>query len=64
MTQLIAHRRQKDIVRKQNGDRDPNADKNDGFVDPQLQKAVEYIRERLAAQKPPEEPAAKQEPQA
>jgi len=61
MTQLITQRRQKDVVRK-NGEAKPEAAEAAEFVDPQLQKALEYIRAQLDAQKPPEEPKAKAEP--
>ena len=59
MTQLIAQRRQKDIVHG-NGEASPEAAEVAGFVDPQLRKAREYIEEQLKSQKPPEEPAAKE----
>lgn len=61
MTQLITQRRQKDVVRK-NGEAKPEAAEAAEFVDPQLQKALEYIRAQLEAQKPPPEPKAKAEP--
>jgi carboxyl-terminal processing protease len=61
MTQLIAQRRQKDVVRK-NGEAKPEAVEAAEFVDPQLQKALEYTRAQLDAQKPPPETKAKAEP--
>jgi len=61
MTQLIAQWRQKDIVRK-NGDAPPEPAEGADFVDPQLQKALEYIRTQLDAEKPAQEPAAKATP--
>lgn len=61
MTQLITQRRQKDVVRK-NGEAKPEAAEAAEFVDPQLKKALEYIRAQLDAQKSPEEPKAKAEP--
>ncbi len=61
MTQLIAQWRQKDIVRK-NGDAPPEPAEGADFVDPQLQKALEYIRTQLDAEKPAQEPAAKAAP--
>lgn len=61
MSQLIAQRRQKDIVRK-NGDAPPDADADANFVDLQLQKALEYIHTQLNSQKPAQEPAAKEVP--
>jgi carboxyl-terminal processing protease len=65
LTQLIALRREKDIVRKQNGEPDPSTGESDGIVlDPQLQKALEYLREKLEVQQPAEEPAAEHEPKA
>lgn len=60
MTQLIAQQRQKDIARNHNGKSDPDAAENHAFVDPQLQKALAYLSEKLQTEKPPEEPA--QEP--
>lgn len=61
VAQLIAQRRQKDVVRK-NGEAKPAAAEEANFVDPQLQKALEYVRTQVDARKPPQEPAAKEEP--
>lgn len=58
MTQLIAQRRQKDIVRT-NGEAGSDAAEAADFVDPQLQKALEYIRGQLDAKQAPEQPPAK-----
>jgi len=59
VAQLIAQWRQKDIVRK-NGEAKPEAAAGADFVDPQLQKAREYIGAQLEPEKPPQEPTAKE----
>ena len=64
MMQLIAQRRENDIVRKQNAEAKPDAPFFGGIVDVQLQKAIDYINAQLDAQKPPHEPAGKKEPKA
>jgi carboxyl-terminal processing protease len=52
MTQLMEQqRRAKDIVRKSNGEAKPEAAAGDGFVDLQLQKALDYIKAQLEARK-------------
>ena len=51
MTQLMEQRREKDIVRKSNGEAKPETAAGDGFVDVQLQKALEYIKTQLEARK-------------
>ncbi len=69
MTQLMEQRRDKDIVRKANGEAKPEVGEAAGepLVDSQLQKALEYIRgqqQELQAKAPAAEPAGKEEPQA
>jgi len=67
MTQLMEQRREKDIVRKSDGEAKPGEASgseakaaDEAFVDTQLQKALEYIRGQLAAKEPAAAPAAEE----
>ncbi len=55
MTQLVAQQRQRDIVHKPTDDAAPGPSANDDFVDPQLEKALDYLRGKLDAAQPPQD---------
>ncbi len=63
MRRVHIQRRQKDIVRKENGKPDDSNGEDSGFADKQLQKGLEYLHEQLGIAKETE-PAPEQTPPA
>ena len=62
MRQVHIQRREKDIIRKENGKPDDSNSEESGFVDRQLQKGLEYLYKQLEIAKE-EEPETKPKPE-